>query len=170
MTTSVGSNENIRLSRHIEKLTNRSSRCRVAARLSFLVRTRKRARYDLRELSGGEKSVLAHPDCPFPSCVLGVIDGALGREKEALRADRGRFSFFQWKKDTLDGKFLIKNLAIIAAWVGEKDLACEQFGKAIWYPMYPGPSGYGELKLLPIWDPLRGDPRFERIAASLAPK
>jgi hypothetical protein len=69
--------------------------------------------------------------------VLGVIDGALGREKEALRAARGRFSVFQWKKDTSDGKFLIKNLAIIAAWVGEKDLACEQFAKAIWYPMYP---------------------------------
>ena len=29
---------------------------------------------------------------------------------------------------------------------------------------------YGVLKLLPFWDPLRGDPRFEKIVASLAPK
>jgi len=29
---------------------------------------------------------------------------------------------------------------------------------------------YGELKLMPFWDPLRGDPRFEKIVASLAPK
>jgi hypothetical protein len=29
---------------------------------------------------------------------------------------------------------------------------------------------YGQLKLLPYWDPLRGDPRFEKIVASLAPK
>jgi hypothetical protein len=29
---------------------------------------------------------------------------------------------------------------------------------------------YGALKLLPFWDPLRGDPRFEQIVASLAPK
>jgi hypothetical protein len=29
---------------------------------------------------------------------------------------------------------------------------------------------YGALKLLPVWDPLRGDPRFEKIVASLAPK
>jgi len=29
---------------------------------------------------------------------------------------------------------------------------------------------YGVLKLLPVWDPLRGDPRFEKIVASLAPK
>jgi hypothetical protein len=26
------------------------------------------------------------------------------------------------------------------------------------------------LKLFPLWDPLRGDPRFEQIVASLAPK
>jgi len=29
---------------------------------------------------------------------------------------------------------------------------------------------YGALKLHPLWDPLRGDPRFEKIVASLAPK
>jgi hypothetical protein len=29
---------------------------------------------------------------------------------------------------------------------------------------------YGALKLFPLWDPLRGDPRFEKIIASLAPK
>jgi hypothetical protein len=29
---------------------------------------------------------------------------------------------------------------------------------------------YGHLKLSPFWDPLRGDPRFEKIVASLAPK
>jgi hypothetical protein len=29
---------------------------------------------------------------------------------------------------------------------------------------------YGALKLHPFWDPLRGDPRFEKIVASLAPK
>jgi hypothetical protein len=29
---------------------------------------------------------------------------------------------------------------------------------------------YGALKLFPVWDPLRGDPRFEQIVASLAPK
>jgi hypothetical protein len=34
----------------------------------------------------------------------------------------------------------------------------------------PSKVSYGELKLLPYWDPLRGDPRFEKIVASLAPK
>jgi hypothetical protein len=37
----------------------------------------------------------------------------------------------------------------------------------------PGASlmlSYGALKLHPLWNPLRGDPRFEKIVASLAPK
>jgi hypothetical protein len=32
------------------------------------------------------------------------------------------------------------------------------------------PLKYGRLKLLPYCDPPRGDPRFEQIVASLAPK
>jgi hypothetical protein len=62
---------------------------------------------------------------------------------------------------------MVKYLAMIAAWVGDKDLACEQLAVAI-----PRPSRitYGELKLLPFRGPLRGDPRFEKIVASLAAK
>jgi hypothetical protein len=56
--------------------------------------------------------------------------------------------------------------AMIAAWTGDKDLACEQLGTAI---RYPSSLSYGRLKLLPFWDLLRGDPRFEKIVASLAP-
>jgi hypothetical protein len=56
---------------------------------------------------------------------------------------------------------------MIAAWSGDKNLACEQVTIALRYPTSPS---YGELKLLPFWDPLRGDPCFEKIVASLAPK
>ena len=62
---------------------------------------------------------------------------------------------------------MIEYLAMIAAWVGDKDLACEQLASAV---SRPSDFGYGELKLLPFWDPLRADPRFEKIVASLAPK
>jgi hypothetical protein len=34
----------------------------------------------------------------------------------------------------------------------------------------PGYHDYGDLRLSPLWDPLRGDPRFEKIVNSLAPK
>jgi hypothetical protein len=33
----------------------------------------------------------------------------------------------------------------------------------------PGDLNYGYLRLHPFWDPIRGDPRFEKIVASLAP-
>jgi hypothetical protein len=51
--------------------------------------------------------------------------------------------------------------------VGDKDLAIEQLGAAV---HVPGTLHYGNLKLQPFWDPLRGDPRFEKIVSSLAPK
>src|SRR5262249_36020449 len=54
-----------------------------------------------------------------------------------------------------------------AAWAGERDLACQQLAIAV---RPPGTVSYGQLKLLPWWDPLRGDPRFEQIVASLAPQ
>ena len=71
------------------------------------------------------------------------------------------------EKDPINGVNMIKYLSMIAAWVGEKDLACEQLAIAV---RPPSPLTYGHLKLLPYWDPLRGDPRFEKIVASLAPK
>ena len=65
---------------------------------------------------------------------------------------------------------MIKYLAMIAAWVGEKDLACEQLATAVRLPTSGIDLSYGELKLMPWWDALRGDPCFEEIVASLAPK
>ena len=62
---------------------------------------------------------------------------------------------------------MIEFFAIICAWAGEKDLALEQLATAV---RLPGWLSYGLLRLHPIFDPLRGDPRFDKIVASLAPK
>jgi hypothetical protein len=70
-------------------------------------------------------------------------------------------------KDATLGVYLIDNLARIYALTGEKDLALEQLDIVSKIPC--GPS-YGELRLDPEWDSLRGDPRFEKIVDSLAPK
>jgi TolB-like protein/Tfp pilus assembly protein PilF len=117
-----------------------------------------------------EKKVQAQPDYGPAWCVLGVIDAALGRKEDALREGRCAVELLPVEKDSVNGLHMIEHLAIIAAWVGEKDLACEQLAKAIRYPMYPSAVSYGELKLMPFWDPLRGEPCFEKIVASLAPK
>ena len=73
-----------------------------------------------------EKTIRAQPDHGPPWCVLGVIDAALGRKEEALREGRRALELLPLKKDPLNGMLMIKYLAVIAAWVGEKDLACEQ--------------------------------------------
>jgi hypothetical protein len=62
---------------------------------------------------------------------------------------------------------LIEYLAVIYAWTGEKDLALDQLSVAARIPSH---LSYGQLRLHPYWDPLRGDPRFEQIVASLEPK
>ena len=114
-----------------------------------------------------EKTVQAQPDYGPPLCVLGLIDAALGRKEEALREGRRAVELLPLEKDAINGPLMYAYFAMIAAWTGDKDLACEQLGIAI---RYPSSLSYGRLKLLPFWDPLRGDPCFEKIVASLAPK
>ncbi len=118
-----------------------------------------------------EKTVQAQPNYGPPLCVLGLIDAALGRKEEALREGRRAVQLLPVEKDAINGPVMIAYLAMIAAWGGDKDLACEQLATANRLPTDAVSYGsYGALKLLPFWDPLRGDPRFEKIVASLAPK
>jgi tetratricopeptide (TPR) repeat protein len=119
-----------------------------------------------------EQENVAHtqPDYGPPLCVIGLIDAALGRKEEALREGRRAVELMPMEKDAIVGAQMITYLAMIAAWVGEKDLGYEQLAVAIHYPAADCPLSYGELKLMPWWDPMRGDPGFEKIVASLAPK
>ena len=107
------------------------------------------------------------PDYAPAISILGLIDAALGRKEDALREGRRAVELLPVAKEAHNGPGMIQNLAIIAAWVGEKQLACDQLATTL---RLPGTTSYGRLKLLPYWDPLRGDPRFEKIVASLAPK
>jgi hypothetical protein len=114
-----------------------------------------------------EKVVQAQPDYAPAVCMLALIDAGLGRKEEAVREIRRAVELVPVAKDSVTGADMIQYSAIVAAWVGEKDLALEQLAKAA---QLPGLLSYGRLKLLPWWDPLRGDPRFEKIVADLAPK
>ena len=117
-----------------------------------------------------ERTIQAQPNHGPALCLLGLIDAALGRKEEALREGRRAAELLPVERDSVNGLDMIEYLAMIAAWVGEEDLACEQLAKAVRYPMYPSAVSYGELKLMPWWDALRGQPCFEKIVASLAPK
>jgi len=114
-----------------------------------------------------EKTVQTQPDYAPPLCILGVIDAALGRKDEALREGKRATELLPPAKDAINGPLMIEYFVLIAAWVGEKELACEQLETVL---RYPSSVSYGDLKLSPFWDPLRGYARFEKIVASLAPK
>ncbi len=74
------------------------------------------------------------------------------------------------EKDVANGSLVPQYFAITAAWAGDKELALQQLEAGLRAPAPSYILSYGALKLLPFWDPLRGDPRFEKIVASLAPK
>jgi tetratricopeptide (TPR) repeat protein len=113
------------------------------------------------------KLVAEQPDYPEGLCVLGMADAALGHKEDAIREGRRAVELLPVTKDSIAGALLVQNLALIYAWTGEKDLAFEQLTIAA---KLPGFLSYGELRLHPYWDPLRGDLRFDKIVASLAPK
>ena len=114
-----------------------------------------------------EKTVEEQPDFAAGFSLLGMIDAGLERKEEALREGRRGCELLPISKDAIDGADLAINLAQIYAWTGEKDRAIEQIAAV---ERVPNTLSYGLLKLHPYWDPLRGDPRFEKIVASLAPK
>jgi hypothetical protein len=117
-----------------------------------------------------EKIVQQQKDYGPPLCVLGLIDAALGNKEVALQEGRRAMELMPREKDSPNGEMLAGYFSVIAAWAGEKDLAIEQLNAVL--PLYGASSitSYGVLKLMPFWDPLRGDPRFEKIVESLAPK
>jgi len=114
-----------------------------------------------------ERTVSEQPGYAPALCVLGLIDAALGRKDEAIREGRRAIEILPITKDSIDGAELVKYMGVIYAWCGEKDLAIEQIAATL---KIPNTLSYGNLKLHPFWDSLRGDPRFEKIVTDLAPK
>src|SRR5712664_467098 len=117
-----------------------------------------------------EKVMQAQPDYGPALCVLGLIDAALGRKDLALDEGRRSIALTPVEKDVNNGSRVLEYFAITAAWAGEKELALQQLEAGLRAPAASTMLSYGALKLHPVWDPLRGDPRFEKIVASLEPK
>jgi hypothetical protein len=88
----------------------------------------------------------------------------------ALNEGRRAIALMPLEKDFVNGSRVLPYFAITAAWAGDKELALQQLEAGLRAPVASLMLSYGALKLFPVWDPLRGDPRFEQIVASLAPK
>jgi len=114
-----------------------------------------------------EKTVREQPDYGPGFTVLGLIDAGLGRKEEALREGLHAVELLPITKDSIDGAEVMKYLGVIYAWCDEKDRAIQQITATL---QIPSTLSYGNLKLHPYWDPLRGEARFKKIVADLAPK
>jgi len=91
----------------------------------------------------------------------------LGHCAEAIQQGKRACEVLPVNKDSWTGPTWLTNLAAIYAACGEKEAALELLEASAKNPV--GIS-YGELKQSPDWNSLRGDPRFDQIVASLAPK
>jgi tetratricopeptide (TPR) repeat protein len=101
-------------------------------------------------------------------CALGVVDAVLGNTDDAIREGERAVELTPVSKNAIEGATLVRYLAVIYAWAGDKDRAVQRLAETTYLP--GSHVSYGYLRLHPLWDPLRGDPRFEAIVASLAPK
>ena len=114
-----------------------------------------------------QEQEIRDPDDVWLLSYLGLIDALLGKKEQALSEGRRAIEMLPIVKNLTTDGYVKRNFAMICAWAGERELALEHLEAVA---RIPGGPSYGDLRLNPMWDPLRGDPRFEKIVVSLAPK
>ena len=114
-----------------------------------------------------EQRLVVKPEHARTIAVLAQVDAALGQKDLAIREAQHAIDLMPTSKDIYDGALVLEGLAQVYTWSGERDRAIELVQKLVSIPSY---INYGRLKLHPLWSPLRGDPRFDKIVNSLAPK
>jgi TolB-like protein/Tfp pilus assembly protein PilF len=120
----------------------------------------------LRARDRAAAAVAGRPDDEKALIVLAAIEAKLGRKEEAIREAERAVEMIPVARDALDGPRLLTRLARVCAEVEKTDRALEVLQQAAALPN--GPT-YGELRLEEDFDPLRKDPRFGKILASVAP-
>jgi TolB-like protein/Tfp pilus assembly protein PilF len=97
--------------------------------------------------------------------VLALVDALLDRKEDAIREAEN--AVVMSAKDAVDGPSVLANSAVVHAWTAATDTA---FAELEVLAKIPRGIYYGQLKRDPLWDPLRKDPRFDKLLAELAPK
>jgi Flp pilus assembly protein TadD len=114
-----------------------------------------------------ERVVITQPENGPALSVLGVVDAALGRGEQGVREGRRALELLPLNKDSINGALLMRNLALIYTLTGQSEAAIDELEKVT---KVPGYLSYGELKLDPLWEPLRSDSRFTKMIGSLSSK
>jgi tetratricopeptide (TPR) repeat protein len=102
------------------------------------------------------------PEAARLHAIRGVTLAYLGRRREAIREGLRGVALLPVSKDTYDGTYVQFQLVRIYLLVGEPERALDWLEPLLKVPCYLSP---GWLRIDPTFDPLRGHPRFERLAA-----
>jgi len=91
---------------------------------------------------------------------LGIAYAGLGRKEEAIREGKMAVELLPVTKDAWRGTYFVEDLARIYVMVGEYDTVIGQLELLL---SIPGEISIPLLRLDPIWDPLRDNPRFQKM-------
>jgi tetratricopeptide (TPR) repeat protein len=121
-----------------------------------------------------EAEIIAHPNDALRHARLGLLYAYMGRKMDAIREGKRAIQLTPVAKDAIDGHQWLCNLALIYARVGDADQAIALIESLLRQPGCVSPlneasMSLSELRLRWQWDPLRGDPRFQKILAGPEP-
>ena len=118
-----------------------------------------------------EKATLANPREGRPLGLLAMIDAGLEQNEQAMAEAKRAVELEPFEKSSTNAPIVRCNLAVVYAWTGQPDLAIAELDKLADKPAgnnNPAQPTYGDLKLNPVWDPLRRHPGFAALMQKYA--
>jgi TolB-like protein/Tfp pilus assembly protein PilF len=115
-----------------------------------------------------ETLVKKDPDNPNFAAALSLIHAVLGEKNAAIKEAERAIALLPSAKDAVDGPTHEENLAFVEAMAGEKDRAIPRLQRVLEIPYTNGLTP-ALLRIDPKWDPLRGDPRFQKLCEEKKP-